>query len=436
MKIAVIGTGYVGLVTGACLAELGHHVVCLDKDQSKIDNILLRQELPIYEPGLSEIVVRMLAGGRLYFATDIDDHITDVQAVIISVGTPPNADGSADLSQVKDVVQHIAPKISQDAIIINKSTVPVGTAAKTAQWAKESLDRLHQDKSIKVVSNPEFLREGAAVEDFLNPDRIILGSNDRDALVVARAIYSSFAARNVAIIETSAQTAELIKYATNAYLATRVSFINEISDLCEKVDADIRVLGPAMGLDGRIGAQFLRPGPGYGGSCFPKDTRALLHIANEVGQSLEVVKAGICVNDRRKQALFHLLEERWGKMDGLTITLLGLTFKSDTDDVRESASIDLMGQLQNTNAHIKAFDPKGSDNFAQLFPKVQYCKTMLEAIEQSDGVVIVTEWAEFATLQPRDIITRMRQARIIDFRNLLDGKIFANSDIDYQGIGY
>ncbi|MEM7070217.1 MAG: UDP-glucose/GDP-mannose dehydrogenase family protein [Pseudomonadota bacterium] len=443
MKIAIIGTGYVGLVTGTCLSELGHHVIAFDHDQAKIA-ALKKGQVPIYEPGLNGMIHRMVEAKRLYFSTDIEAYIHEVSATIVAVGTPSKCDGSADLSYVEVAIKRIAPLVREGSIIINKSTVPVGTAFKTSQWINDCLKAKGKKQgTVHAVSNPEFLREGAAVEDFLNPDRVIIGVSSDEAFKIARDIYAPFAAKGVPIIKTNTQTAELIKYAANAYLATRLSFINEMSDLCEKTEADIRTLSTAIGLDKRIGPHFLRPGPGYGGSCFPKDTRALLDTAKQYKQDMSIVRSSVESNDLRKANLLERVKQKWGALSGLRISLFGLTFKADTDDVRETPSFDMIKNLHHENVEMSVFDPQGADNFKIMLknfkfesPLLHYSKDMSECLKGSDGLIILTEWAQFSTLLPEDVKTHMRHARIFDFRNILDEKIFLEAGIEYQGIGY
>ncbi|MEM7072033.1 MAG: UDP-glucose/GDP-mannose dehydrogenase family protein [Pseudomonadota bacterium] len=442
MNILIAGTGYVGLVSGACLAELGHHVICSDRDDDKI-NRLEQGEIPIYEPGLGELTSRVRKVGRLRFVHDGTAYAHTADALIIAVGTPPLADGSADLSSLHTVIETMAPRLKDGAIIVNKSTVPVGTAHRVRGWidgisAERPADFCPQ---LAVISNPEFLREGAAIEDFLGPDRIVLGSDDGKGLEVARAIYAPLAARGVPIIETNFASAELMKYASNAYLATRLSFVNEMSDLCEQLGADIRVVAPGMGMDHRIGPNFLRPGPGYGGSCFPKDTRALLRTAHEAGCPLDVITAGVKVNQMRKVGLIERITHHWGTLSGLNIAVLGLTFKSDTDDLRESPSLQLIPDLLESNAHIRAFDPQGARNASQVLDcssnvHFSIMATIMQALQGADGAIILTEWPEFASIAARDFKNAMRNPRIIDFRNLLDPVLLQQAGVDYHGIGY
>src|SRR5215469_7623919 len=394
MRVSMIGAGYVGLVSGACFADFGHQVICVDKDAAKIA-ALKRGEIPIFEPGLDELLESNIKQGRLEFAADTS-RVGEADAVFIAVGTPSRrGDGHADLSFVYQAVREIAPLLAATAVLITKSTVPVGTGDEI----ENILRKARPDADIQVVSNPEFLREGAAIQDFKHPDRIVVGSNDSRANAVLAEIYRPLYLNAAPILYVSRRTAELIKYAANAFLATKITFINEIADLCEQVGADVQDVARGMGLDNRIGGKFLHPGPGFGGSCLPKDTVALIKTAHDHGAQLRVVEAVTAVNDQRKRAMARkVLSALDGSLRGKTIAVLGLTFKPNTDDMRDSPSIPLITALHDLGATVRGYDPAAMEAAKVVLPDVIYCGSAYEAAEGAEAVVIATEWEQFRAL--------------------------------------
>jgi UDPglucose 6-dehydrogenase len=415
MRITMIGTGYVGLVSGACFSEFGHNVCCVDLNPAVI-NGLRAGEIPIYEPGLDDLVARNARAGRLSFTTNLAEGVAGAEAVFIAVGTPSRrGDGHADLSYVYAAAEQIAAAAPDGCVIVNKSTVPVGTAAEVERIAR----RVAPTKALSVASNPEFLREGSAIEDFMHPDRVVCGVADAHARGVLAAIYRPLSLREVPIVFADRPTAELIKYAANAFLATKISFINEIADLCEQVGADVQGVAKGIGLDKRIGAKFLHPGPGYGGSCFPKDTLALLRTAEEAGVPLKIVAATVQVNDARKAAMARrIIAACGGSVDGKTIGVLGLTFKPNTDDMRDAPSLAIIPALQAAGARVKAYDPAGMTAAAPLLPGVKMCSDAYAALEDADAAVLITEWNEFRAL---DLDRMHRSARgrcFVDLRHV------------------
>jgi UDPglucose 6-dehydrogenase len=432
MRIAMIGTGYVGLVSGACFSEFGHSVTCVDLNPAVIDR-LRTGEIPIYEPGLDDLVARNVKAGRLAFTTDLSAGIADVDAVFIAVGTPSRrGDGHADLTYVYAAAREIAEAAPRTCVIVNKSTVPVGTAEAVERIARE----VAPAKAISVASNPEFLREGSAIEDFMRPDRVVCGVADEHAREVLAAIYRPLSLREVPIVFADRPTAELIKYAANAFLATKISFINEIADLCEKVGADVQDVARGIGLDRRIGAKFLHPGPGYGGSCFPKDTLALLRTAEEVGVRLQIVGATVKVNDERKAAMAQrIIDACGGSVAGKTIGVLGLTFKPNTDDMRDAPSLTIIPMLQAAGAKVKAYDPQGMPAAASLLPGVEMCEDAYAALAGADAAVLITEWNEFRALDLRQLHVTMRAPNIIDLRNVYPVTEMRSFGFDYRSVG-
>ena len=394
MRVTMIGAGYVGLVSGACFADFGHQVTCIDKDAAKIE-ALNRGEIPIFEPGLADLVEANMRQGRLEFAGETS-RIGEAEAVFIAVGTPSRrGDGHADLTFVYDAVREIAPLLSSTAVVVTKSTVPVGTGDEIERILREK----RPDAEIQVVSNPEFLREGAAIQDFKHPDRIVVGTDDARARSVLAEIYRPLYLNAPPIIYVSRRTAELIKYAANAFLATKITFINEIADLCEEVGADVQEVARGMGLDNRIGGKFLHPGPGFGGSCFPKDASALLKTAQDHGVALRIVEAVTAVNELRKRAMARkVVAALDGSVRGKTVAVLGLTFKPNTDDTRDSPAIPLITALQDLGATVRCYDPVGMEQAKPLLPTVQYCDSAYSAAEGADAVVIATEWEQFRAL--------------------------------------
>ncbi|HTO63041.1 MAG TPA: UDP-glucose/GDP-mannose dehydrogenase family protein [Bradyrhizobium sp.] len=432
MRIAIIGTGYVGLVSGACLADFGHHVTCIDKDIGKVA-ALARGEIPIYEPGLNELVLTNAAAGRLAFATDLRDAVAQAEAVFIAVGTPSRrGDGHADLSYVHAAAREIAANLIGFTIVITKSTVPVGTGDDVERIIRETNPRA----DVVVASNPEFLREGAAIRDFKHPDRIIIGTHDERGRKMAAEIYRPLCLNQAPIIYTGRRAAELIKYAANAFLATKVSFINEISDLAERAGADVQEVARGIGLDNRIGPKFLHPGPGFGGSCFPKDARALLKTAQDHDVPLRTVEAALLVNENRKRAMARKVASTLGGyIRGKTIGVLGLTFKPNTDDMREAPSIDLITALVDMGANVKAYDPEGMQQAQNDLPPIRYCEDAYSVASGADALVIVTEWEQFRALDLMRLKRDMRRPVIVDLRNIYRPEDMARHGFIYESIG-
>jgi UDPglucose 6-dehydrogenase len=428
MHVAMIGSGYVGVVSGACLADFGHNVVCVDKDPKKI-SALKRGESPIFEPGLDDLIKRNMHEGRLSFTSDVTSSVARAEAVFIAVGTPSRrGDGHADLAYVYAAAREIATAIDGFTVIITKSTVPVGTGDEVARIIHE----VRPDADVAVVSNPEFLREGAAIQDFKHPDRIVVGTADERAHQVMAEIYRPLYLNKAPILYTSRRTAELIKYAANAFLATKIAFINEIADLAEEVGADVQEVARGMGLDNRIGSKFLHPGPGFGGSCFPKDTRALLKTAQDYEVPLRIVEAVITANDIRKRAMARKVSAAFGgSLRGKIIAVLGLTFKPNTDDMREAPSISLITALQDMGARVRAFDPAGMEQAKLVLPDVTYCEGPYSCADGADGLVIVTEWEQFRALDLDQMKERMACPILIDLRN-----IYSSDDLDRHGFFY
>jgi UDPglucose 6-dehydrogenase len=436
MRITMIGSGYVGLVSGACFSEFGHDVVCVDKDPAKI-GALARGEIPIYEPGLDDLVERNVAAGRLTFTTELASAVPGSDAVFIAVGTPSRrGDGHADLTYVFAAAREVADLLGGHATIVTKSTVPVGTGARVRQVVAERLKEIGSKATFDVASNPEFLREGSAIDDFMRPNRVVCGVDNGQARTVMQRLYRPLSLRETPMLFTSIETAELIKYAANAFLATKITFINEMADLCEQVGADVQDLARGIGLDQRIGAKFLHPGPGYGGSCFPKDTRALLATAEEASVPLGVVSAAVTANDRRKRVMSRrIVAACGGSVEGKTLAVLGLTFKPNTDDMRDSPSLDIVPALQHAGARIRAFDPEGMKEAARLLEDVTFCADAYDAMNGADAVVIVTEWNQFRALDLDRARGLLKQPVMVDLRNIyrpeeLDGTGFA-----YHSIG-
>jgi UDPglucose 6-dehydrogenase len=432
MRIAMIGTGYVGLVSGACFAEFGLDVVCVDKDQAKID-LLLEGRIPIYEPGLDELVMRHKTGGRLSFTTDLATAVDGVDAVFIAVGTPTRrGDGHADLTYVFAAAEEIADALTGPTVVVTKSTVPVGTGRKLQHIFAER----RPDLAVEVASNPEFLREGSAIEDFMHPDRVVCGAEGEKARDVLSRAYRPLNLIETPILFTSLETAELIKYATNSFLATKITFINEMADLCERVGADVQQVAKGMGLDGRIGRKFLHAGPGFGGSCFPKDTLALIRTGELHDSPLRIVETVVGVNDGRKRRMVKKITEAMGgSVAGRTIAVLGVTFKPNTDDMRESPSLVILPALKAEGATIRAFDPEGMGEARRLLPEVVWCEDAYHAVEGADALVILTEWNLFRGLDLDRARELMREPRIVDLRNIFDPAQVARAGFAYTGIG-
>jgi UDPglucose 6-dehydrogenase len=431
MRVTMIGAGYVGLVSGACFADFGHHVTCVDKDAPKVA-ALNRGEIPIFEPGLADLVEANVREQRLRFAVDTGS-VGDAEAVFIAVGTPSRrGDGHADLSFVYDAVREIAPLLSAAAVVITKSTVPVGTGDEIERILREK----RPDADIQVVSNPEFLREGAAIQDFKHPDRIVVGTDDMRARAVVAELYRPLYLNASPIFYVNRRTAELIKYAANAFLATKITFINEVADLCEQVGADVNEVARGMGLDNRIGGKFLHAGPGFGGSCFPKDTTALLKTAQDHGVALRIVEAVASVNDQRKRAMARkVVAALDGSVRGKTVAVLGLTFKPNTDDTRDSPAIPLITALQDLGATVRAYDPAGMEQAKPQLKGVQYCSGAYVAAEGAHAIVIATEWEQFRALDLDRLKTVMAQPVIVDLRNIYRTDEMKRAKFKYVAVG-
>ena len=430
MRIAMIGTGYVGLVSGACFSEFGHHVVCVDKDEAKIDS-LKAGRMPIYEPGLEDVVADNVSAGRLSFTVDLKESVRAAEAVFIAVGTPSRrGDGHADLTYVFKASEEIAKAIDGYTVVVTKSTVPVGTGLKV----EETIRRIRPDADFDVASNPEFLREGSAIEDFRRPDRIVCGTTGDKARTVLRELYRPLYLNETPLLFTSRETAELIKYAANAFLATKITFINEMADICERVGANVQDVARGMGLDGRIGSKFLHAGPGYGGSCFPKDALALIRTAGEVGAPSRIVEAVAGANDARKTRMAAKIVDAFGGVAGKRIAVLGLTFKPNTDDMRDAASLVILPALAKQGAVIRAYDPEGM-NEAKKILDVEMCPDAYAALEGADGVVILTEWNEFRALDLKAAKRLLKHPLMVDLRNIYRPDEMAKAGFTYVSVG-
>jgi UDPglucose 6-dehydrogenase len=417
MHIGVIGTGYVGLVTGACFAEFGVAVTCIDKDDKKIRS-LKKGDIPFYEPGLEGLVKKNVRNGRLKFSTRIQDAVDSSLVIFIAVGTPPRGDGSADMKYVEAVAEEIAGRISGYKVIVTKSTVPVGTGARLRKIISK---KLREQVDFDIVSNPEFLREGSAIEDFMRPNRVIIGASSPQAVAIMKDLYSPLYLIETPFVITNIETAELIKYASNSFLAVKISFINEIANLCDKVGADVHMVAKGMGLDHRIGAKFLHPGPGYGGSCFPKDTRALLTIARSHEVEAGVVSAAIEANERQKHLAFQRIRESMGDLKGKTLAVLGLSFKPNTNDMREAPSIFIIEHLLKAKAKVKAYDPVAMDDAKAIFGNtIHYAKDPYDCMKGADAAVIVTEWNELRSLQLLKVKALLKAPYFFDLRNIYE----------------
>ena len=432
MRIAMIGTGYVGLVSGACFADFGHQVTCVDKDAEKIA-ALERGEIPIFEPGLDTLVATNVEARRLDFTTDLAVPVAEADAVFIAVGTPSRrGDGHADLTYVYAAAREIASALSGFTVVVNKSTVPVGTGDEVERLIREA----NPDADMEVASNPEFLREGAAIRDFKYPDRIVIGTSDQRARKVLADIYRPLSLNQGPLMFTARRTAELIKYAANAFLATKITFINEIADLSEKVGADVQEVARGIGLDNRIGAKFLHAGPGYGGSCFPKDTRALIKIAQDHDVQLRIVEAVLGVNDNRKRAMARkVATAAGGGLRGKTVAVLGLTFKPDTDDMREAPSIPLVTGLLDMGAKVRAHDPAGMQQARKELPDIEYCEDPYVCAKGADVVVLVTEWVQYRAMDLERLKREMARPIVVDLRNVYRREDMAAQGFVYESVG-
>jgi UDPglucose 6-dehydrogenase len=431
MHIAVIGTGYVGLVTGACFAEFGVDVTCVDIDSEKIGR-LSAGEMPIYEPGLEQLVTKNTQSGRLRFTTDIKQAVEQALVIFLAVGTPPKEDGSADLSFVKAAARSVAEHMNGYKVIVTKSTVPIGTGEHLRKLIREQVGTR---VSFGIVSNPEFLREGAAINDFMRPDRVVLGSRDEEAIAIMRDLYRPLYLIEAPFVLTSLEAAELTKYAANAFLATKISFINEIANLCESIGCDVHDVARAIGMDRRIGGKFLHPGPGFGGSCFPKDTQALAAVAREFGRDSMIVDAVIEVNRRQREAMIPKIEKLVGKMEGKTIAVLGLAFKPETNDMREAPAIDIIKGLLERGARVRAYDPVAMKEASEVLPQLTYLADEYEAVTDADALVFVTEWNQFRALDMRRIRDLMRSPKIADLRNIYEPADMRDLGFEYTGVG-
>jgi UDPglucose 6-dehydrogenase len=431
MHIAVIGTGYVGLVTGACFAEFGVEVTCVDVDDSKIAR-LNEGIIPIYEPGLDKIVEKNTKAGRLHFTTDTKSAVEQALVIFLAVGTPPKVDGSPDMSFYQSAAKDIAHFMNGYKVLVTKSTVPVGTG----KWLREFVKENQKLKThFGVASNPEFLREGAAIEDFMRPDRVVIGSNEEDAIAIMKDLYRPLYLIETPIVITSLEAAELTKYAANAFLATKISFINEIANLCDKIGCDVHDVARGMGMDKRIGSKFLHPGPGYGGSCFPKDTRALSTVAKQFGADSMIVDTVIEVNERQRRAMIPKIEKLLGDCKGKKIGVLGLSFKPETDDMRESPAVDVIKELQAKGAKIKAFDPVAMEEAQKCLSDVEFATDEYDAIEGADILVFLTEWNQFRALDMDKVKQLLRTPKIADLRNIYDPETMREMGFEYTGVG-
>lgn len=431
MHIAVIGSGYVGLVTGTCFAEFGVDVTCIDVDADKIAR-LKKGESPIYEPGLEQLLEKNLQAGRLRFTTELADAVKQSLVIFIAVGTPPKADGSADLTYVEEVARALAEHLDSYKVIVTKSTVPVGTGKRLAALIKK-----HQatPTEFSVVSNPEFLREGAAITDFMRPDRVVIGGSDPEAIAIMKDLYRPLYLNETPFVITSLEGAELIKYAANAFLATKISFINEIANLCEKVGCDVHDVARALGMDRRIGPKFLHPGPGFGGSCFPKDTAALSMIGREYSSPTKIVDTVIEVNRAQREMMIPKIEKLAGGLNSKRVAVLGLAFKPETNDMRDAPSVDIIQGLIESGATVSAYDPIATDDARRVLPNIEFANDEYEAVAGADVLVIVTEWNQFRALDMNRIRKSMKTPKIADLRNIYDPASISELGFEYVGVG-
>jgi len=432
MRIAMIGTGYVGLVSGACFSEFGVDVICVDKDASKIEG-LKQNRMPIYEPGLDTLVADNVKAGRLSFTTDLKAAVKSADAVFIAVGTPSRrGDGHADLSYVYAAAKEIAESLDGYTVVVTKSTVPVGTGREVEKIIRET----RPDSEFDVVSNPEFLREGSAINDFMRPDRVVIGAESDRSRAVMKQLYRVLYLIETPIVFTSLETSELIKYAANTFLAAKITFINEIADLCEAVGADVHDVAKGIGLDGRIGKKFLHPGPGYGGSCFPKDTLALVRTARDKGAPLRIIETVVAINDERKRRMADkIIAACGGSVKGKTIAVLGLTFKPNTDDMRDSPSLEIVPALQSAGAVVQAYDPEGMVEAKHMLTDVQFCDNAYDTLQGADALALLTEWNEFRALDMERVKASLRSPVVIDLRNIWSPEEMAAAGFQYTSIG-
>ena len=432
MKICMIGAGYVGLVSAACFADFGWTVTCVDKERDRVEG-LKRGQIPIYEPGLDDLVAHNVAAGRILFTTSVKDAVQDADVIFLAVGTPMRrGDGYADLSYIFQALEELAPHVADEIVVTTKSTVPVGTSREIERRLRE----LRSDVDFAVCSNPEFLREGSAIRDFTHPDRVLVGVDSARGREVMEQLYQPLALRNAPIIFTTRESAELSKYAGNAFLAMKIAFINEVADLCEQVGADVNEVANAIGADGRIGSKFLHAGPGYGGSCFPKDVSALVRTAREAKSPLSLIEQVEKVNAERKISMGMRIEEAaGGSVQDKTIAVLGVTFKPNTDDMREAPSLVIVPMLQARGATVKAFDPEGQENAEQLLADVVWCGSAMETVKDADVLVVVTEWNEFRALNLDKVRSEMRGNILVDLRNVYQAALVEEAGLVYSGIG-
>jgi UDPglucose 6-dehydrogenase len=431
MNISVIGSGYVGLITGACFAEFGLHVTCVDNDEKKI-RTLKKGIIPFYEPGLEDLMQRNIKAGRMHFTSNIANAVDSSLVVFIAVGTPPRGDGSADMKYVEGVAKEIAKHIKSYKVIVTKSTVPVGTGEKVRKIISRNL---RENMDFDVVSNPEFLREGAGIEDFMRPDRVVIGASSDQAIAIMKDLYRPLYLIEAPIVITDVKTAELIKYSSNAFLATKISFINEIANLCETVGANVQTVAKTMGLDRRIGPKFLHAGPGYGGSCFPKDTLALLQIGKENNVDLGIISATVKANKFQKEKAANTIIKTLGKLKGKTVCILGLSFKPNTNDLRDAPSLYIINKLIKAGAKIKAFDPVAMKDAKKVFPKITCCKDAYEAAKGAEAVVIATEWNQFRNLDLNKIKKLTKGKFFFDLRNIYDPERLIKMGFTYYSVG-
>jgi len=431
MNICVVGTGYVGLVTGVCFAEFGLKVTCVDKDASKIEK-LNSGIMPIYEPGLEEMVKKNVKSGNITFTTDLSGAVQKALVIFIAVGTPPRPDGSADLSYVEEVAQSIAQNMNGYKVIVTKSTVPVGTGEKIRAIVSQSQ---REKADFDLVSNPEFLREGSAIEDFMHPNRVVIGANSDQAMAIMKDLYSPLFIIETPIVLTNVESAEMIKYASNAFLATKISFINEIANICELVGADVHKVAIGMGLDNRIGSKFLHPGPGFGGSCFPKDTQAIVRIAKEHGYEFEIVKSVLEVNSRQRLKMVEKIKGVMGELGGKTIAVLGLSFKPNTDDMRDAPALVILDELIKLGAKIKAYDPVAMDEAKKVIKDIEYCDGPYECADGADALVILTEWNQFRILDIQKLRHSLKEPILFDLRNVYEPEKMRAEGFRYICVG-
>ena len=431
MKISIFGTGYVGLVTGACLANLGHKITCVDIDKKKIET-LNEGEIPFYEPGLKELVAKNKEKGRLNFTVNAEEAIITAEAIFNCVGTPSKDDGSANLSYVFNVAETVGKFAQGYKVLINKSTVP----AKTARKCQNIIKTVNPNSEVEVVSNPEFLKEGSAVYDFTHPDKIVVGAKTEKAYSILRKIYTGRVRTYIPFLETDWETAELIKYGNNSFLATKICFINEIANICDKIGADVKLVTQAMGLDYRISPKFLNPGIGYGGSCFPKDVRALYHTAKEHGYDAKFLKEVDQLNERQKEMFIPLILKKLEEIQGNTVSLLGLSFKPKTDDIREASSLRLIEKLLEKNVNIKVYDPIAMGNVKEIYPQqIVYCNSVEESVENSDLIILSTEWDEFRNINFSELGKKMNHKILFDGRNIYEPELVREEGFEYYGVG-